>query len=188
MTPDNFTELLHMWQENDKQAEEAIYSLAYQHLHQLAHQERHRSAQKHGADNPVNMNPMHNTTALVHDAYLKISQNRNLDYHNRNHFFLMITKVMRQILVDYARKELAQKRQYQDALIDTNKASFEDLLSLDKAIDKLDNNYPRQANAVKLKYFAGLRTKEISQMLNCSESLIEKDLRFSRGWIQLQVC
>lgn len=186
MSPDNFTQLLHLWQSDHTGAEKALYDLAYQHLHHLAQKERQRCANKHGGDNPVSANPIHNTTALVHDAYLKLSQHRAPECQNRNQFFLMVSKVMRQILVDHARKALAQKRQQQGAWPEETKP-LDDLLSLDKAIERLDDHYPRQASAVKLKYFAGLRTKEISELLNCSESLIEKDLRFSRSWIQMQV-
>lgn len=99
----------------------------------------------------------------------------------------MASKVMRQILIDNARAHQAQKRQQRETNDPSGEQSFEQLLILDKALDSFSVRYPRQSNALKLKYLMGLKNQEISQLLECSSSLIEKDLKFSRSWLQSRI-
>ncbi|KOO10541.1 RNA polymerase subunit sigma, partial [Vibrio xuii] len=98
------------------------------------------------------------------------------DVNSQKEFYLMASKVMRQILIDNARAHQAQKRQQRETNDPSGEQSFEQLLILDKALDSFSVRYPRQSNALKLKYLMGLKNQEISQLLECSSSLIEKDL------------
>ncbi|PSW06719.1 ECF-type sigma factor [Photobacterium lipolyticum] len=178
---------LEAWQSGSPDAENQLYQLAYQHLRTLASQERHRIAGKFGDDNTVLQDCVNSTTALLHDAYLKLSVSDKQDIKHSRHFYLMATKIMRQILFDQARHLRAKKRQHTVPNQDKTEIDLLSLTTMDKALDKLEVRYPRQANAIKLKYLMGMKNDEISQLLECSASLIDKDLRFARSWLQLQV-
>ena len=99
----------------------------------------------------------------------------------------MASKVMRQILIDNARAHQEQKRQQRLVAESSSDIKFEQLISLDQALDNFSVRYPRQSNALKLKYLMGLKNQEISRLLECSSSLIEKDLKFSRSWLQSRI-
>lgn len=180
----DITQIIQQWQSGDKSAETDLYQFAYLQLRQIAQQERSRSAQKYGTDNQVVSDSMNSTTALIHDAYLKISSSDLHSIENKKDFFFMATKVMRQILIDNARHLQAQKRQQMTIFSDHEGDKFEQFMMMDKAIDNFSIHYPRQSKALKLKYLMGMRNREISELLECSASLIEKDLKFSRCWLQ----
>ncbi|MGR5063430.1 sigma-70 family RNA polymerase sigma factor [Photobacterium sp. DNB22_13_2] len=178
------TQIIQQWQAGDKQAESQLYQFAYLQLRTIAKQERDRSAEKYGLENDVLIDSVNSTTALVHDAYLKLSNTDMADVDSKREFYLMAAKVMRQILIDNARSLQAQKRQQLTMLPESNDDKFEQFMIMDKAIERFSVRYPRQSNALKLKYLMGMRTQEISDLLECSASLIEKDLKFSRCWLQ----
>ncbi|WP_194439655.1 ECF-type sigma factor [Vibrio fluminensis] len=183
------TTIIHQWQSGDKHAENKLYQFAYLQLRTIAQQERARSAQKYGHDNKVLMDSVNSTTALIHDAYLKLSHSEMLNIGNHRDFYLMAARIMRQILIDNARTQLAQKRQHgQELHLDEKpQRGFEEILVVDEVLDSFSERYPRQSNAVKLKYLMGLKNDEISELLECSSSLIEKDLKFSRSWLQARM-
>ena len=178
------TQIIKQWQAGDKQAESKLYQFAYLQLRNIAKQERDRSAAKYGLENQVLVDSVNSTTALVHDAYLKLSNTDMESVENKRDFYLMAAKVMRQILIDNARSLQAQKRQHITMIPNSQDDKFEQLVIMDKALEHFSVRYPRQSNALKLKYLMGMRTKEISHLLECSASLIEKDLKFSRCWLQ----
>ncbi len=180
----SITNIIAQWQAGDKLAESQLYQFAYLQLRKIAQQERDRSAAKYGSDNQVLSDSVSSTTALIHDAYLKLSGSDFSDITNRRDFFLMAAKVMRQILIDNARSLQAQKRQQATIIPNAQPERFEELIIMDKALDHFSVRYPRQSNALKLKYLMGMKNQEISEMLECSASLIEKDLKFSRCWLQ----
>ncbi|MDA0150045.1 ECF-type sigma factor [Vibrio sp. LaRot3] len=182
------THIIHQWQSGDKQAEDKLYQFAYLQLRKVAQQERERSARKHGNDNKVLLDSVNSTTALIHDAYLKLAQSKMNDISNQREFYLMAAKVMRQILIDNARSHLAQKRQSDDLNSeDVEQQAFEELFIVDQALDSFSVRYPRQSKAMKLKYLMGLKNTEIGRLLECSSSLVEKDLKFSRSWLQAKM-
>lgn len=182
------TNIIQQWRNGNKLAENQLYQFAYLRLRKIAQQQRAKSANTHGVNNAVLSDSINSTTALVHDAYIKMSKSDIHDIHNQRAFYLMAAKVMRQILIDNARTQNAQKRQAdatEAAVVGNNK--LEELIVLDKTIDTFSVRYPRQSDALKLKYLMGLKNKEISHLLECSDSLIEKDLKFSRSWLQAQM-
>lgn len=181
---EDLTQIINEWQVGNKNAETELYKFAYLQLRHIALEERVRSAQKYGDDNQVLNDSMNSTTALIHDAYLKISSSNLQSISNKRDFFLMAAKVMRQILIDNARHLQAQKRQQLTLVSSDHDDRFEQFIIMDKAIDSFSLRYPRQSQALKLKYLMGMRNQEISQLLECSDSLIEKDLKFSRTWLQ----
>ncbi|UXI01345.1 ECF-type sigma factor [Photobacterium sp. TY1-4] len=178
------TQIIHQWQSGNKQAESQLYQFAYLQLRKIAQQERARSAEKHGTANQVLADSVNSTTALIHDAYLKLSSSDPSQIANKREFFLLAAKVMRQILIDNARAQQAQKRQQLTSLPSSNEDRFEQFIIMDKALENFSAHYPRQSDALKLKYLMGLKNQEISELLECSASLIEKDLKFSRCWLQ----
>jgi RNA polymerase sigma factor (TIGR02999 family) len=181
------THIIHGWQRGEKQAEQQLYLFAYQKLRDIAHSERKRSAEKFGIDNEVLLNSANDTTALIHEAYIKLAYSGLGLFDNRRQFYLMAAKIMRQILIDNARAMQAQKRQPVEDIPCEQAMYIEQLLSMEKALDRFSEHYPRQSNVVKLKYFMGLSNKEISSLLDCSSSLIEKDLKFSRSWLRTKI-
>ncbi|WP_122036472.1 ECF-type sigma factor [Aliivibrio sp. EL58] len=180
------TQIIQDWQSGDKKAESQLYQFAYLQLRHIAQEERKRNAEKYGDDNDVLSDSVNSTTALIHDAYLKLSNSELDNIKTKRDFFLMATKVMRQILIDNARSLQARKRQALTA-IQNDSDRFEQLLIMDKALDSFSIRYPRQSNALKLKYLMGMKNNEICQLLECSSSLIEKDLKFSRSWLQTRM-
>lgn len=177
------THIIQQWQSGNKQAESKLYQFAYLQLRKIAQQERARNAEKHGVDNQVLADSVNSTTALIHDAYLKMSQSNVNNISTKRDFFLMAAKVMRQILIDNARAHQAKKRQQNNVLSDEDE-HLEQLINIDKVLDNFSERYPRQSSALKLRYLMGMKNQEISTLLECSPSLIEKDLKFSRSWIQ----
>lgn len=185
---DELTNIIQNWHKGDKDAEAKLYHFAYQQLRSIAQKERQRSAEKYGAENKVLQDSANNTTALIHDAYLKLASSDMSHIKNRRQFYLMVSKVMRQILIDNARAISAQKRQVScNNMTHQDNNYIDQLISIEKALDHFSLRYPRQSDVVKLKYFMGLKTQEISTLLECSNSLIEKDLKFSRSWLQMQI-
>ncbi|WP_159657354.1 ECF-type sigma factor [Vibrio atypicus] len=180
----SLTQIIHQWQSGDKQAEHHLYQFAYLQLRKIAQQERARSAKKYGEANQVLADSVNSTTALIHEAYLKMSKSDLSEVASQREFYLMAAKIMRQILIDNARSQQAQKRQLLYLEPEQSEQRFEQLFILDRALDNFSDRYPRQSNALKLKYLMGLKNQEISQLLECSSSLIEKDLKFSRSWLQ----
>ena len=176
------TQIIQQWQAGDKKAESELYQFAYLQLRKIAQQERERNAEKYGTDNKVLSDSVNSTTALIHDAYLKMSNCDMSEIETKRDFFLMAAKVMRQILIDNARAHQAQKRQH-ITLMKGEEDRFEQLIIMDKALDSFSVRYPRQSNALKLKYLMGMKNQEICELLECSASLIEKDLKFSRSWL-----
>lgn len=187
MKQHSLTEIIQLWQSGDKQAENQLYQFAYLQLRKIAQQERSRSARKYGDQNQVLADSVNSTTALIHEAYLKMSTADLSDVCSQREFYLMAAKIMRQILIDNSRAHQAQKRQHQSEEQDCQQKKFEQLFILDRALDSFSVRYPRQSNALKLKYLMGLKNNEISQLLECSDSLIEKDLKFSRSWLQARM-
>ena len=180
------TQIIQDWQSGNKKAESQLYQFAYLQLRHIAQEERKRNAEKYGSNNDVLSDSVNSTTALIHDAYLKLSNSELDNIKTNRDFFLMATKVMRQILIDNARSLQARKRQVLTAIQDDSD-KFEQLLIMDKALDSFSIRYPRQSNALKLKYLMGMKNNEISKLLECSSSLIEKDLKFSRSWLQTRM-
>jgi RNA polymerase sigma factor (TIGR02999 family) len=184
--PMQLTDIIVRWHNGDKQAEGLLFHYAYEQLKSIAHKERVRALDKFGDNAEHHEQEVNNTTALIHDAYVKLSQHDVSYLQNRKQFFLLVSKVVRQILIDQSRKRLAQKRQPTTATT-RDQQNFDQLMSFDSALGELKKRFPRQSEVLQLRYFAGLKNKEISDMLQCSPSLIEKDLKFSRSWMQSQI-
>jgi RNA polymerase sigma factor (TIGR02999 family) len=135
-----------------------------------------------------------NTTALVHEAYLKLASSRTLEVKSRPHFFALAARAMRQILVDAARRQLAQKRGG-DAppTVTLDESIFQDplrpsqLVALDDALARLDAIDPRRARVVEHRIFAGLTADETAALLGVSRPTVERDWRAARAWLAVEL-
>ncbi len=168
--------------DQDKQAFDDLFSLAYEELRRLA-------SSVHRDDPNASMNP----TALVHEAWLKMASSPGLAATSHVHFKRIAARAMRQILVDAARRRNARKRgsgiaviTYDDAMAGTP-TSADELLGLDAALDELARLSPRQAAMVESRFFGGLETREIAEDLGISEATVLRDWRAARAWLGRQL-
>jgi RNA polymerase sigma factor (TIGR02999 family) len=152
--------------------------LVYAELHRLAH--RHMRGQTPG-------HPLQ-TTALVHEAYLRLIGSSQVGWQNRAHFFAVSAQLMRRVLVDAVRARRAQKRGGQAVILSLGEADAPelprpDLLALDEALDALAAFDPRKAQVVELRYFGGLTVEETSEVLKVSGATIERDWQMAKLWL-----
>lgn len=173
------TELLERWSQGDSEALEDLIPLVYEELHKLAdHYLRHER-------------PGHTLqpTALVHEAYLRLSGLREMRLQNRAHFYGASAHVMRRVLVDHARRRNARKRgggaptPSAPAAFDTPVDVRLDLVALDGALDRLMRLAPEQAKVVELRYFGGLSVDETAEYMGVSERTVKRHWRFARAWL-----
>lgn len=130
-------------------------------------------------------------TALVHEAYLRLVDWKNVSWENRAQFFAVAAQVMRRILVDNARSKNAQKRDVQKIALD-EAVSFSqqkeiDLMRLEEAFEILEKLDPRQAKIVELRFFGGLSIKETAYVLKISETTVKREWTFAKAWFQREL-
>lgn len=130
-----------------------------------------------------------NTTALVHEAYLKLVRQDRSTWQNRAHFFGVASMAMRRILINYAKKRLTEKRgsgmaavTFEESVL-AGEARAEELVALDEALTRLEAISERQAQVVTMRYFGGLKQAEIAEALGVSEPTVRRDWRFAKAWL-----
>lgn len=171
------THLLRQWAGGDPRARDEVISLVYAELRRLAAHYLREERPEH------TLQP----TALVHEAYMRLVDQENPTWQNRSHFFGVAAHLMRQILVDHARRRQAGKRGGRK--VSLNEAvSFADerggdLLALDAALGNFEKLDARKCQAVELRYFGGLTTEEIAQALGVSPVTVRRDLRLAEAWL-----
>jgi RNA polymerase sigma factor (TIGR02999 family) len=178
-SPHEVTELLLAWSTGDAGALDRLTTLIYQELRRLA---RHYMARE---------DPRHTlqATALVHEAYLRLVDSSRVHWRDRAHFFAVSARVMRQILVDFARSRRYQKRggglrqvSLDEALlIDPDQGS--DLVALDDALGALAAMDPRKAQVVEMRFFGGLSVPETAEALSVSPDTVMRDWKVARVWL-----
>jgi RNA polymerase sigma factor (TIGR02999 family) len=177
--PQPVTELLARWSKGDASARDALIPLVYDELRRIAR--RSLSSQSPGHT----LQP----TALVHEAYLRLARNETMEYQNRAHFFAMAARMMRQILVDHARKHSAVKRGSNPVTVAANELTVAssdlslDLLALDHAMERLAALDPRQCRIVELRFFGGLSIEETSEVENISPATTKREWATARLWL-----
>lgn len=171
------TELLHQWRAGDAAAGEALTEVVYQELRRLAHhQMRHERA-----------NHVLQTTALVHEAYLRLITLR-LDWRDRAQFFTVAARQMRRVLVDAARRRLALKRG-QDRRVDLESLTLAvepefEVLALHDALQRLAAQDERKARVVELRCFGGLSIADTAALLEISHATVERDFKMAKAWLR----
>jgi RNA polymerase sigma factor (TIGR02999 family) len=173
------TKLLLAWSNGDQAALDKLVPLVYEELHRLAHHYISRERSGYTLQ----------TTALVHEAYLRLVDARRVPWQNRAHFFAVAAQSMRRILVDLARARFnlkrggrAQRVSLDDALVATPERG-DDLLALDEALGRLATLNPRQSEVVELRYFGGLTEEEVSEVLKVSPRTVRTDWSLARAWL-----
>jgi RNA polymerase sigma-70 factor (ECF subfamily) len=175
------TLLLAEWAKGNQQALDDLTPLVYRELHQLAASYLRKERQGH------TLQP----TALVHEAYVRLVDQTNPTWQSRSHFFGVAARLMRQILVDHARRKQAGKRAGIKVPLD-EAVSFEtergrDLVALDSGLSALEKLDPRKCKAVELRYFGGLSMEEIAQTLEISTITVRRDLRMAEAWLHQEM-
>ena len=173
------TQLLKAWGGGDKAALEELTRLCYQELRRIALQHMRREHPGHSLQ----------ASALVNEAYLRLTGYENVEWQDRAHFFAMAARVMRNILVDLARKRASAKRGADPLLVSLTAAaqvpreSSADLIALDEALDALAVLSPRQSKVVELKFFGGLTNEEAAEVLNVSPNTVRRDWHSAQAWL-----
>jgi RNA polymerase sigma factor (TIGR02999 family) len=176
------TELLQHWKQGDEQALRALVPLVYKELRRLAHYHLQSERPDHTLQ----------STALVHEAYLRLLGGRPVEVQNRAHFVAVASRLMRQILVDYARERRASKRdggcRIEIEFLDVLPVNGDsELLALDDALIALSRIDERQGKIVEMKFFGGLSAPEISEVLGLSRATVDRDWATARVWLHRQM-
>jgi RNA polymerase sigma-70 factor, ECF subfamily len=176
--PGGVTQLLQEWSKGNQSVLEELTPLVYRELRRLADTYMRRERPGH------TLQP----TALIHEAYLRLVDQKQPAWESRSHFYRFAAHLMRQILVDHARARKAQKRArgekapLTDAeVIDSGRPA--DLLALDKALDQLEQFDKRKAQIVELKFFGGMTEKEAAEAIGISERTLRRELRLGKAWL-----
>jgi RNA polymerase sigma factor (TIGR02999 family) len=179
VTAHDVTQLLQQMKEGNKKAEEQLIPLVYGELRRIARSCLRGEAAGHSLQ----------PTALVHEAYLRLTKMTEVDWQNRSHFFAVSATVMRRILVDHARANRAHKRgngwdpvSLKDAILPAPERSA-DILALDEALTQLARLDERQAKVVELRFFAGMNEEETGEILGISSRTVKRDWRIARAWL-----
>ncbi|MEO8575917.1 MAG: sigma-70 family RNA polymerase sigma factor [Gemmatimonadales bacterium] len=180
------TQLLDALRAGDRDAFEQLFPLVYAELHHLAGIQR----QRWEGDDTLN------TTALVHEAYLRLVDQTSPQWVNRPHFMAVASTAMRQILLDYAKRKSAAKREGSRNYVplheleevlqgngDTSEALPEALIALDAALVKLEQHNPRQRKIVECRFFGGMTIEETAEALRLSPATVKRDWTMAQAWL-----
>lgn len=182
-TEHDVTKLLRDWSDGEQQAFDELLPIIYNELHRLAHNYLNRERGDHTLQ----------TTALVHEAYLKLIDQNSVQWQNRSHFFAIAAQAMRRILIDNARRHAANKRGNTPeklALDDVATISVErneTLLALDDALKRLEAIDPQQSRIIELRYFGGLTIEETAEVLNLSTATVKREWAMARAWLYREI-
>src|SRR5215472_15381689 len=177
------TELLTRWSQGDDAALAELTPLVYGELRRLAHREMCAERPDHTLQ----------TTALVNEAYLRLADQTNPRWQNRAHFFAVAARVMRQILVNYAKSYRSQKRGGGALKIELGETAIvspelsKEIVDLHEALERLRMLDSRKARVVELKYFGGLNYDEIAEVLKVSTVTVRPDWVFAKAWLHNQL-
>jgi RNA polymerase sigma factor (TIGR02999 family) len=182
-SPHHVTELLIAWGDGDRAALDQLMPLVYEELRRLAHRYIKRERPNHTLQ----------TSGLVNEAYLRLVDQSQLKLKNRAHFFGIAARLMRQILVDYARKRKyakrggdAQRIPFEESLIVSDERAA-DIVALDDALKELSEIDPRQSQIVELRFFGGLSIEEAAQVLDVSPGTVMRDWTLAKAWLRMAV-
>lgn len=177
------TDLLRAWGKGDSAALDKLVPLVYDELRRQAHRYLRRERPGHTLQ----------TTGLVHEAYLRLVDQRETDWQNRAQFFAVAAQMMRRVLIDHARSKQAVKRggdnirvTLEDAMAAVQERGV-DLLDLDEALTRLAELDPQQAKVVELRYFTGLGIEETSQVLAISPATVKREWTMARAWLRREL-
>jgi RNA polymerase sigma factor (TIGR02999 family) len=181
-SPAEITQILQTWRHGSREALERLIPLVHRELSALASRQLAREW-RHGRLQ---------TTSVVNEAYMKLFDQRDVDWQNRGHFFAIAAQVMRRILVDHARRELREKRgggvvhvalEDAAAVPQDDPVDAVDTLALNVALEKLEQLDPEQARVVELRFFGGLTVDETAAVLAVSPATIKREWAMAKSWL-----
>jgi len=173
------TRLLYLWSGGDRAALESLMEVVYAELRRLAHSYLRRERRGNTLQ----------STALVHEAYLRLIDQKNVTWQNRAHFFGIAAHMMRRILVDHARSRQASKRGGGISMLALEEADVGsgppalDLVVLDQALEGLAGIDPQQSRIVELRFFAGLSIDETAEVLKISPATVKREWAMAKAWL-----
>jgi RNA polymerase sigma factor (TIGR02999 family) len=177
------TQLLIAWSNGDQAARDQLMSVVYEELHRLAQRYMRRESPGHTLQ----------TSALVHEAFLRLVDQRNVHWQNRSHFFAVAAQMMRRILVDYARSRSYAKRgggaravSLDEGLIVSEERSAE-VVAIDEALEALAKFDARKSQIVELRFFGGLSINETAEVLGVSPSTVSADWAMAKAWLHREI-
>jgi len=180
---ESITQMLLRWSDGDRAALDQLLPLVYDELRRLAHSFLRRQ-------------PFHHTlqpTALVHEAYLRMVDQQRVSWENRAQFFGLAATLMRRILVDHTRQQMAAKRgggETRVSLSEADRLGSEpdiNLIALDEALDELAALNPQHSRIVELRYFGGLTIEETAIALDVSHATVERGWNMARAWLRREM-
>lgn len=178
------TRLLRDLERGHQESLPVLIPLVYEELRKLAHSFMRSEGRNHTLQ----------TTALVHEAYVRLVDQRAAKWQNRAHFFAIAAQAMRRILVDHARAHLATKRggevervPLEDDLVSLSPLQSATLVSLDEALTRLATIWPRQSQVIELRFFGGLTEEEAAEILKVSSRTVKRDWRLARAWLNREI-
>jgi RNA polymerase sigma factor (TIGR02999 family) len=175
----DITALLVDWGNGDQSALERLLPLVERELHRLAHSYMRREDPDHTLQ----------TTALINETYLRLVDQRKVEWQNRAHFFGIAAQIMRRILLNYARDQNRQKRGGKAIHVSLSQAMImpaekdRELIALNDALDRLEALDPRKSKVVELRYFGGLSVEEAAEVLKVSPITVMRDWQFAKAWL-----
>ena len=180
--PGDVTNLLLDWSNGDRSAFDQLIPIIYDDLLRLAR------ARLKNEERECQLQP----TALVHESYLRLADETRLQWQNRAHFYAIAANTMRRVLIDHARKRKADKRgggirvTLQTGM-DFAEERAPDFLVLDEALTKLAGFDERKSRAIELKFFGGMTTEEIAEVLGISVATVGRELRLGQAWLRREM-
>jgi RNA polymerase sigma-70 factor, ECF subfamily len=181
--PSQVTELLQGWRGGDRNALDALVPLVYKELRRLAHFQLRDERYDHTLQ----------SAALVNEAYVRLVGLKTPQWESRTHFFAIAAQLMRQILVDYARRHGSAKRggsvcklSLDDAMVVSRQKAL-DVVALDDALQELARIDERQSRVVELRFFGGLTLEEISAALEIGPATVQRDWTAARAWLHREI-
>ncbi|HYP12473.1 MAG TPA: sigma-70 family RNA polymerase sigma factor [Bryobacteraceae bacterium] len=182
--PDSpITLLLDRWKRGDTEAGNQLMDVVYAELHRIASREMRGEDKDHTLQ----------TTALVHEAYLRIVRSEPIDWQNRAHFYAVAAQQLRRVLLDHARRVLSKKRGgdvIKLSLWDSDAGVLsldERLLAVDEALVRLESLDARAAKVVELRFFGGLTESDAAEALQISRATLRRDWEFAKTWLAAQL-
>lgn len=177
--PGEITQILHEWKEGNREAFDRLMPLVYHELRNIATGLMRRERSGH------TLQP----TALLHELYFRLAQQRRVGIGDRGHFYTFAAKLMRMILVDHARARNAQRRGGPNIRVPLSEElswlgdKDSDFLDLNRALDRLEQIDVRKARMVELRFFLAFTVDEIAELMDISKATVDRDLKFIRGWL-----
>ena len=177
----DITGILRAWHDGNREALDTLLPIVYDELRRQAHRYLRNERKGHSLQ----------TTGLIHEAYLRLTEQRSIEWESRTQFFGIASNLMRQILVDYAKAKHRLKRggkadnlPLEEAFLVTTEETNVDLLAMDEALNRLAEMDEQQSRIVELRYFSGLSIEETAEVLSISASTVKRDWNVAKAWLK----